>query len=248
MSAILIPTVKNAPPRRPSGGRSVPPLEQGDRLTRAEFHRRYQAMPGVKHAELIEGVVHMPSPVKFSRHSQPHACLMGWLIHYAAFTPGVSVGDNGTVQLDAGNEVQPDAFLLLPPALGGRSRITAEDYVEGAPDLVVEIASSSASYDLHDKKAAYSRNGVGEYFVWVTGEQRIEWWALEDGRYADLPVEDGRLIKSRVFPGLWLEAQALLRGEMAEVLAVLQQGLASPEAAAFQARLRAVGEAAAQDE
>ncbi len=239
MSAILIPAIRERPADGPSPEETLPPLEQGDRLTRAEFHRRYQAMRDVKRAELIEGIVHMPSPVKFSRHSRPHASLVGWISHYATFMPGVLLGDNGTVQLDANNELQPDAFLLLPPALGGRSRITAEDYVEGAPDLVVEIASSSASYDLHDKKNAYRRNGVGEYIVWVTREQRIEWWSLEDGRYVDQPVEEARLIKSRLFPGLWLEAQALLRGEMAEVLAVLQEGLASPEAVAFQARLAA---------
>lgn len=239
MSASRISISKDTPLARSAQEEKLPPLEQGDRLTRAEFHRRYEAMPDLKYAELIEGIVHMPSPAKFSRHSQPHLNLVTWLGVYRAAMPGLVGGDNGTVQLDADNEPQPDAFLLLPPALGGRSRITVDDYVEGAPDLVAEVASSSASYDLHTKKSAYRRNGVGEYLVWVTREERIEWWSLANGRYVDLPVENSRLLKSRLFPGLWLEAQSLLRGEMAEVLSVLQQGLASPEAEAFRVRLAA---------
>jgi len=128
-----------------------PPLESGDRLTRHEFERRYHAMPHVKKAELIEGVVYIPSPVHFEDHAEPHSWAVTWLGVYCAATPGVKLGDNATVRLDLDNEVQPDALLRLEPAAGGRSRISYDDYVKDAPELIVEIAANSASYDLHDK-------------------------------------------------------------------------------------------------
>ena len=135
-------------------------MNAGDRLSRAEFERRYQTHPEITKAELIEGVVHMPSPVHFALHSQPHVDMVTWLGLYRAVTPGVVGGDNATVHLDYENVVQPDALLRLDPALGGRSQITEDDYLAGPPELVLEIASSSASYDMHDKRRVYSRNGV----------------------------------------------------------------------------------------
>ncbi len=124
---------------------NIPPLESGDRLTRQEFERRYQVMPQIK-AELIEGVVYVASPVRIANQGRPHAVLVGWLLVYKAATPGVDLADNSTVRLDADNEAQPDALLRLESEVGGNSRISEDDYVEGAPELIVEIAASSASY------------------------------------------------------------------------------------------------------
>jgi Uma2 family endonuclease len=216
----------------------LPPLENGDRLTRDEFERRYEAMPHLKKAELIEGVVYVPSPVGYRHHGAPHALLIGWLIQYAAGTPGVEVSDNSTVRLDLDNEPQPDALLLIAPARGGQVRVSPDDYIEGAPELVVEVASSSVSYDLHAKLHVYRRNGVREYVVWRVLEQAIDWFVLRAGQYERLPVDANGLLRSEVFPGLWLDAAALVRGELATVLAIVQQGLGSPEHAAFVARLQ----------
>jgi len=131
-----------------------PPLESGDRLTRHEFERRYEAMPEIKKAELVEGVVYVASPVRFKNHGKPHAQIIGWLLNYSVATPSVDLTDNTTFRMDVDNEPQPDAMLLLNSALGGRTRISEDDFVEGAPELVVEIAATSAAYDLHDKKRA----------------------------------------------------------------------------------------------
>src|SRR5208337_2822339 len=144
----------------------VPELENGDHLTRDEFERRYEAMLELKKAELIEGVVYMPSLVRQRRHSRPHLHLCTWLGHYEALSPGVEGGDNGSIRLDLDNEPQPDAFLFIQPECGGQARISSDDYVEGAPDMVAEVASSSASYDLGVKLQVYRRNGVREYVVW----------------------------------------------------------------------------------
>jgi len=145
---------------------AVPPLEPGDRLTRDEFERRYQAMPELKKAELIEGIVFIPPPVRVRRHACPHARIVGWLGHYEAGTSGVAVADNPTVRLDLDNEPQPDAMLYIAPERGGQVRISPDDYVESAPDLVLEVASSSVSFDLNTKLHVYRRNGVQEYLVW----------------------------------------------------------------------------------
>ena len=147
--SILIPPAPPAEP--PEGWENIPPLENGDRLTRAEFERRYEAMPHLKKAELIEGEVYIGSPEHHRRHSLPHLQIGCWLGSYMAATPGVEAGDNGSVRLDLDNEPQPDAFLLIEPERGGQARISADDFVEGAPELVAEISSSSVSYDLGKK-------------------------------------------------------------------------------------------------
>jgi Uma2 family endonuclease len=222
----------------------MPPLENGDRLTRAEFERRYAAMPHLKKAELIEGIVHMPSPVRLKKHAKPHASLVTWLGTYEAATRGVELADNATVRLDLDNEPQPDALLRILPGAGGQSGDSADDYVEGGPELVAEVASSSASYDVHEKKRAYRRNRVQEYLVWLVDERRVRWWELREDDYAELPVEEG-LTKSRVFPGLWLDAAALVNGQSADVLKQLERGLATVEHRSFAAQLRSRLEGAA---
>jgi Uma2 family endonuclease len=215
----------------------VPPLENGDRLTRDEFERRYAAMPHLKKAELIEGIVYMPSPVRYRHHGVPHALLIGWLVQYAAGTPGVAVSDNSTVRVDLDNEPQPDALLLIDPARGGQAHFSTDDYIEGSPELVAEVASSSVSYDLHAKLHVYRRNGVREYIVWRVLEQAIDWFVLRAGQYERLPVDADGLLQSEVFPGLWLDPAALVRGDLATVLTIVQQGLVSPEHATFVTRL-----------
>jgi len=218
-------------------GDELPSLEPGDRLTRAEFERRYEAMPHLKKAELIEGVVYMPSPVRHRRHGRPHGRLITWLGVYEAATPGVEIGDNSSARLDLDNEQQPDALLLIAPEHGGQAKIGADDYIEGAPDLAGEVAASSVSYDLNVKLNVYRRNGVREYIVWRVLNRAVDWFVLRDGQFERLLPDSQGLLKSDVFPGLWLDSAALLRGDMATVLAIVQQGIATPEHAAFVARL-----------
>ena len=205
----------------------APTLENGDRLTRAEFERRYEARPDLKKAELIEGVVHVPSPTRSGVHARPQATLIGWLFTYAAATPGVHVNDNPTVRLDLDNEPQPDAALLVAPEAGGQARVDEDDYVAGAPELVAEVAASSASYDLHDKLHVYRRNGVREYLVWRTLDGRFDWFELAGGVYRRRQPDASGLVRSRVFPGLWLAVEALLRGDLSAVVEAQQRGLAA---------------------
>lgn len=213
--------------------KKIPPLQNGDRLTRDEFERRYQAMPHLKKVELIEGIVYMASPVNDEDHGHPHFNVIGWLAYYAAFTPGVRGGDNSSLRLDLDNEPQPDAFLRLLPTHGGQCQIDADGYVSGAPELIAEVAASSVSYDLGAKLNAYRRNGVREYVVWRVLDAEIDWFILRGGAYERLAVDADGIYRSQVLPGLWLDTAALLRDDLAAVLRVVQQGMASPEYLAF---------------
>lgn len=213
----------------------IPLLENGDRLTRPEFERRYEAMPHLKKAELIEGVVYVPSPVRYEGHGRQHAALNTWLGVYAASTPGIEVGDNATVRLDLDNEPQPD--LLLRVAAGGQSRVGIDGFLDGAPELVAEVASSSVAYDLHQKLAVYRRHGVREYIVWRVFEGAIDWFILRDGRYERLQPDTAGVFKSETFPGLWLDAPAMMRGDMVTVLRLLGEGLVTSEHGTFVAAL-----------
>lgn len=215
----------------------TPLLENGDRLTRAEFERRYIAMPQLKKAELVEGVVHMPSPTSL-HHAIPHGHLTTFLGNYSAVTSRVQLGDNATVRLDLENELQPDALLRVDPASGGQSRTSPDGFIDGPPELVAEVATSSASYDLNAKLHVYRRSGVREYLVWRTFDKAIDWFALVEGNYAPLaPTADG-VLKSQCFPGLWLARDKMLAGDMKGVLETLQQGLRSPEHAQFMSLLQ----------
>ena len=232
--------VNLSPSGMPQAGQMAdmpPPLESGDRLTRHEFERRYAAASHIKKAELIEGVVCVPSALRFRSHAEPHGNLIGWLWFYKVATPGIELGIEPTIRLDLDNEPQPDGVLLISERAGGQSHLTEDDYVEGAPELVAEIAASSAAIDLHGKKNAYRRNGVQEYIVWQIFENKLDWFSLQQGEYVSLKAGADGVIKSQVFPGLWLAIPALLQGEMQRVLAVLQEGLNSPEHGTFVQRL-----------
>ncbi len=198
------------------------PLENGDRLTRQEFERRYQAMPHLKKAELIEGIVYMSSPVRAS-HAVPHAQIMTWLGAYWVQTPGVQLADNATVRLDRDNEPQPDALLRWESS--GRSRLGEDGYLEGSPELIVEIAASSASYDLAQKLQVYRRNEVQEYLVWQVYDRRLDWFRWHEGTYQPLAADNSGILRSQVFPGLWLAVDALLEGDLRTVKEVLELGL-----------------------
>jgi Uma2 family endonuclease len=197
-------------------------LKSGDRLSREEFHRRYCLTPEKFRAELIQGVVYVASPARYTVHGEPQGHVMGWLAVYATLVDGVRVGDNATVGLGPEDEVQPDAFLFrVPPPGSGAARITADDYIEGAPQLVIEVAASSAQHDLTTKLESYRRATVPEYAVWDTIEGQFHWYHLEAGRYVSLPPNEHGVIESKEFPGLRLHIPKLLAGDMAGVLAEL---------------------------
>lgn len=218
-----------------------PLLATGMRLSRDEFERRYSAMPHIKKAELVEGVVYIPSPVRMQAHAHPHFRLGGWLNHYEAFTPGTMVADNGTVRLDTKNEPQPDAMLFIKAESGGQATISEDDYLEGAPEYVAEIAASSVGRDLTAKKTAYRRNGVREYLVWRVLDGALDWFVAKGRKFVPLVPDAAGILRSEVFPGLWLDIAALIRDDFPVILQVLQQGLASPEHEAFVKRLKKSG-------
>ncbi|MFN7253672.1 MAG: Uma2 family endonuclease [Microcystis sp.] len=205
----------------------IPTLKNGDRLTRPEFERRYQAMTQLKKAELIAGVVYIAAAVRAKNHGKPHANIIGWLTAYEVATPGVETLDNTTVRLDGDSQPQPDALLRIET--GGQSSITEDGYLEGVPELIVEIAASTASYDLHEKLKVYRHHGVQEYIIWRVYDVQLDWFRLTDGEYLPLESNQNNIFCSQVFPGLWLDKNALLSGNLAEVLAMLQQGIASQE-------------------
>jgi Uma2 family endonuclease len=193
---------------------SVPSLDSGARMTRFEFERRYEASPPKLKAELIEGVVYVASPVSLS-HGDEHFRLISWLGIYTARHPDVAGSDNATIRLDLDNEPQPDAHLRYRASTQNR---LVENYLEGPPELIVEIAVTSHSIDLHDKLAAYRRNGVQEYLVWRVHDRAIDWFVLKEGEYGRLIADERGVIHSTVFPGLRLAVQALIDGDMVTVL------------------------------
>lgn len=225
------------PVKRRNVPRPTPPLEQGDRLTRDEFERRYNAMPDLKKAELIEGVVYMAAAaVKFEGHAHEHTHLGAWLAWYEAETGGVVAGDNSSLKLDLDNMPQPDCLLMRLPEFGGQADIV-DGYVEGAPELVGEVSSSTVSFDLHTKLNVYRRHGVREYLVWRTQDEEIDWFILREGQFERLAPDADEILRSPQFPGLWLDAAAMTAGNLKRVIQVLQEGLASAEHAEFVSQL-----------
>lgn len=196
----------------------TPALQPGDVLSCCEFERRYEATRGLKKAELIDGIVYMSPPVRADSHGIPHVRLGMLLQFYATRHPGLIVADNATVRLDTLNEPQPDLLMMRQ---GGQARLDEDGFINGAPEFIAEIASSSAAYDLHQKKRTYQRAGVLEYLVWLADENRLVWFHLTEGEYAEIaPAADGVLV-SREFPGLVIDAAALTAGDLTAALARL---------------------------
>lgn len=206
---------------------ALPRLEAGDQLDQPTFHARYEAMPPSFRAELVEGVVIVPSPLLMS-HGESHALAMLWLGYYQARTPGVKSLDNATTILSEDSEPQPDGSLILDPRCGGQTR-DYEGYVAGAPELIVEVASSSESYDLHSKFRAYQAAGVREYLVVLLREKRMQKFVLREKEFVEQTPDADGVVRSELFPGLWLDSAALMAGDAARMLATLDLGLATPE-------------------
>jgi Uma2 family endonuclease len=223
---------------RPTEPPEIPMLENGDRLDQKTFHERYEAMPENVKAELIGGIVHMASPLK-PRHGRPHARLMGWLTLYEESTPGVEALDNTTTIMSDTSEPQPDGSLTILPECGGKTRENEDEYLVGPPEFIGEIASSTESIDLHRKRDDYEREGVAEFLVAAVRQKRVFWRQLNKGKYEPLAPEADGIIRSKIFPGLWLDPAALLRLDTPALLATLRQGLASPEHAEFVKKLAA---------
>lgn len=214
----------------------VPPLMAGDFLTREEFLRRWEGMPELKRAELIRGVVYMPSPLS-RQHGSKDNDVSTWLGTYRAHTPGCEAANNATWLMDE-DAPQPDTSLYILPEYGGRIGMRGR-LLQGAPEFLAEVCLTSAAYDLHQKLELYEEAGVQEYLAVLLHEQEVRWHRLTGEGFTLVPRPADGIYRSALFPGLWLDATALLAGDLARVLAVLNTGLASPEHAAFVAQLAA---------
>jgi len=211
-------------------------LREGDRLDAAEFLRRWDGMPDLKHAELIGGIVFMPSPVSRG-HGIYQMKLGAWAFFYTEHTPGCQVSGEATWVMGPRDVPQPDVALQILPEYGGQSGDSGE-FFGGAPELVIEISNSSSSRDLGIKLELYRSAGVKEYITILLQPNRIIWRQLFRGRYKDIAPDSKGLLRSHVFPGLWLDPAAVWDPEKSLRTAV-EQGTKSAEHAAFVRRLAA---------
>jgi Uma2 family endonuclease len=238
--AVISKTAADATPR--ANGRSAtnhpcPTLESGDRLTADEFDRIYDQLPNVK-AELIHGVVYVASPARSRVHGRPHAIVVKWAGRYVDGSVDVELDLESTLKLPDDTRVQPDVLLSIVSEAGGISKLPDDDYLVGPVEFIAEVAATSASKDLHDKLDVYQQYGVREYMVWRTMNRAIDWFILRDGKYVPI-VPEGGILKSVTLPGLWLDPAAMIANDRKTIAAVLDAGLASPEHAAFVAKLAA---------
>lgn len=219
-----------------------PLLYTGQRLSRGEFYDRVNVWErlgrNVRGIERLEGVVYMPAAsIRMDQHGEPQAMMVAWLGLYAAMTPGVQPGGSATSKIDDENDPEGDAILRIRPQYGGQSQNDDKGYIVGAPELMVEIAGSTSQRDLEVKLEIYRRNGVREYLVWETIAEEFYWFEWRNAEYVRRQPDDQHQIRSQVFPGLWLDVAALLGGDLAQVLQVVQAGTTSPEHVAFVAKL-----------
>lgn len=188
-------------------------------------------MPLGVRAELVEGVVIVPSPTS-ADHSEVDLLASAWIANFSISTPGTEGHSNFTDILGAASEPQPDMALLIKPSHGGQTRRLGR-YIAGPPELILEVAFSSEAYDLHSKRRDYERAGVREYVVVLLRERRVMWFILRDGRFDSISSDDDGLFRSTVFPGLWLDPMALLALDGAKVMEVLRRGLQDPAHSEF---------------
>ncbi len=223
MQPVIVPSA--TPPHR----LKPIPLEAGDHLRASEFLRRYEASGDKVKAELVNGIVYIMFPEHFEAHGKPDSIISMWLSHYAAFTPSAEHATGATVKLSRIDVPQPDSLLFLKPEAGGGCRVTADDYISGAPEFVAEVAATSASYDLREKLEAYLRAGVREYAVWQIYDEAVDWFVLREGAYARVEPDAEGIVHSPNLPGLWLNTKALLAHDRQAILRTLDEGLKARE-------------------
>jgi Uma2 family endonuclease len=221
--------------RTPQPNKDLPPLMNGDHLDQKTFHERYEAMPEVR-AELIGGIVYMTSPQKLPHgyHQLKLAQLTGG---YVDETPGTDGCVNATSILGPDAEPEPDTCLYILPECGGQTAADNQGYLTGAPEWVGEISDSTESIDLNRKKLDYEKAGVREYTVAALRSKQVFWFIRRRGKFKPLPEGTDGIIRSEIFPGFWLDPDAFLNRDSKRLRAALRQGLASPEHAAFVAKL-----------
>jgi len=237
MSIALHQQRRNPRGIKPVKNGTVPRLRNGDHLTIPEFERRFEATPELKFAELIEGIAVL-SPRISNLHSGAHGLVYALLKNYAWATPSTAATLCASLRLDGQNEYQPDAMLRIKAgSLVGRT-VAPDGLLDGSPEFLAEIAVSRASYDLHEKKEVYQRCHVQEYLVWQVMDAQIHWFALEDGQYLQLKSQADGVVRSRVFPGLWLDLRGMLAGDEQKVLRTLDKGIKSASHRAFVKELK----------
>lgn len=210
-------------------------LIEGQRLDQPTFHALYEAMPPGTRAELVGGVVYMPSPVGRA-HGKAQVPVIVWLSYYAENTPGAEVLDNATTILGWKSELQPDGLLRVLPERGGRTS-NERGFVRGAPELIIEVSKATRYVDLGPKLADYEQAGVLEYVVRALDPDEVFLFRQEQGTLIERPLDEDGLYRLTSFPGLWLDPQALIEGDTRRLRAVVDLGLATPEHAEFVARL-----------
>jgi hypothetical protein len=193
-------------------------------------------MPPKTRAELIGGVVHLHAPGPRSQ-GDLEGRIIAWIKHYQWATRGVQASWHVSVLLDDQAEPEPAAVLRILPTCGGQTH-NAGTYIAGAPELVVEVASATTrATDLGPKHQDYQRAGVLEYLVVARGPDEVSWSIHRDGQFVPLPPGPDGVFRSEVFPGLWLDTQAVFAAEPGRLIATLDRGLATPEHASFVAHL-----------
>lgn len=221
----------------PVAGRFVPPFENGDCMDQKTFHRLYEKTPEGFKAELIGGVVYMASPVS-KPHGRTHRRLCLWLDHYIEETQGVEGYDNTTNIQDEKSEPQPDLTLIVEPEYGGLTGEDSKGCIVGPAELVIEIAHSSFSIDRHAKFRDYERVGVREYLIVIVKAERIEWYGRDRNGFVPMDADAKGIVRSRVFPGLWLDPAGIFAKSSKRLIATLNAGLATEDHAKFVAKLQ----------
>ncbi len=216
--------------------KTLPPLESGQHLDQPTFHERYEAMPPETRAELVGGIVYIPSPMRRDHGKCDHP-VTAWLARYEQFTPGVEGAGSATVKLDLKGEPQPDHILFILPECGGQMGVDADGYFTGAPELVVAISRATRYYDLKHKKADYERAGVLEYLVVELDPNRIHWFIRRGDRFENLEPGPDEIHRSEVFPGLWLDAKALFARDWELLYRAVKRGVRTRKHAEFVAKL-----------
>jgi Uma2 family endonuclease len=212
-----------------------PRLDSGDRMDSETFMAIYEQMPEGFRAQLIQGVVYVASPIS-ADHGRPNQDVSFWLGSYQLRTPGVRPFAATTLQLGLNDNPEPDASMMIAAECGGQARVEGR-FIVGAPELAVEVSYSSRAVDLNAKLASYQAAGVREYVVFIVQDDAVRWHVLRDGRYEVATPGDDGLYRSTVFPGLWLDPAAFIAGDVARLAAAVERGTATPEHAAFAARL-----------
>ena len=179
-------------------------------VKRITFEEYLDSLTEESKGDLFDGLLYMQTPPS-DAHEEIFGFLFDILRNYVLEKNlGVVRGSRTAIRFAEEHGTQPDIVFIS----NARRHLIYPYYIDGAPEVVVEILSpSTRKLDRGKKMALYAENGVLEYWQVDPEDQTAKFLRNNDGVWAPMPVGGDGIFHSEAISGFWLNVQWLFTEE-----------------------------------